>query len=74
MSGFMGAIMGAMFSPESQVVENIGGRYWDRTSDPCDVNTVASPQSRAFPRNLDENGPVSFDLGSPVSWAYHGRL
>ncbi len=24
----------------AQSLENNGGRYWDRTSDPCDVNTV----------------------------------
>jgi hypothetical protein len=23
-----------------QSLEKTGGRYWDRTSDPCDVNTV----------------------------------
>ena len=37
---FLGGFMGAMFLPHQQPVGNYGGRYWDRTSDPYDVNVV----------------------------------
>ena len=40
MRGIWGRSWGAMFSPDPQPVGNYGGRYWDRTSDPYDVNVV----------------------------------
>jgi hypothetical protein len=52
---------------------NNGGRGQDRTGDPCDVNAVVSPQSRAIPRNLDQSFRVSFDLRSRQSGAKLGR-
>jgi hypothetical protein len=59
--------------PFREVAEEDGGRDWDRTSDPCDVNAVATPLRRSFPYHADANGPVPFVLGSPVSWAFHGQ-
>ena len=35
-----GHTWGAMFSSDREPVGNTGGRYWDRTSDPYDVNVV----------------------------------
>jgi len=50
-----------------------GGRDWDRTSDPCDVNAVASPEARTNPCDLAECFPVSFSLGSRQPGANLGR-
>lgn len=50
-----------------------GGRDWDRTSDPCDVNIVATAQTRRKPCICVADFPYSFDLGSRVSWAILGE-
>ncbi len=46
---------------------------WDRTSDPCDVNAVASPEACRNPCDLDEFFPGSFSLSSRQPGANLGR-
>lgn len=58
---------------DSKTVENAGGRYWDRTSDPCDVKKEPSPETRANPRTAAHDDRHSCSLRSPNSWADPGR-
>lgn len=48
--GFIGGSVGEIRQTPRQVLGNVGGRDWDRTSDPCDVNAVASSKTRRNPR------------------------
>jgi hypothetical protein len=50
-----------------------GGRYWDRTSDPYDVNVEASPQAVELSNRIGTNAPASFTFDSRQSGAYLGR-
>lgn len=68
-----GAYLGRAKQRSAQVIEIYGGRYWTRTSDPCDVNTEAFPQPVEKSRRKRTNVPYSFRIGSPQSWAKHGR-
>ena len=52
MTGFMGLIVGAMFSSDGQLLDKYGGRYWDRTSDPYDVKVAGQAKMRVNARDF----------------------